>query len=302
MLDTAAEWEFREGAFAYLRATQLRTGGPIKQSDVDSYQFRGSSFRLMPTQSGIWKPRQLSAALSFVSIFALEGRRPYEDHLGPDDFLRYKWQGDNADHPKNRALRMAMQQGLPLIYFKGIARAVYEPIFPVYLVGEEPQSQQFVIALDQMSASHWENRNIVDLDRAREYTQHVTKTRVHQPVFRSEVLRAYDGSCALCNLRHEPLLDAAHIKSDADGGRPIVQNGILMCKIHHAAYDANILGIRPDHEIRLRPDIMVEQDGPTLRYSLQGMNGQRIRPPRAKVSRPDVELLEERWEQFKESA
>ena len=130
----------------------------------------------------------------------------------------------------------------------------------------------------------------------------MTKVRVHQPVFRSVVLEAYGRSCAMCNLRHTELLDAAHIRPDAEGGEPVVTNGISMCKIHHAAYDTEIVGIRPDHEIRVRGDVLEEEDGPTLRYSLQGMHGQRLRLPRQRAARPATELLEERWEKFLESA
>ena len=53
----------------------------------------------------------------------------------------------------------------------------------------------------------------------------------------------------LCKLRHAELLDAAHIIADAnDEGLPIVPNGLALCKIHHAAFDKNIIGISPDRD------------------------------------------------------
>jgi putative restriction endonuclease len=75
-----------------------------------------------------------------------------------------------------------------------------------------------------------------------------------------------------------------------------------MCKIHHAAYDSDILGIRPDRVIRLRSDVLMEQDGPTLRYSLQGLHGEQMQVPRRRAAHPSVDLLEERWDRFKQSA
>lgn len=42
--------------------------------------------------------------------------------------------------------------------------------------------------------------------------------------------RCMRPQCSLCNLRHENLLDAAHIKEDSEGGRPIVPNGVAMCE------------------------------------------------------------------------
>jgi hypothetical protein len=43
-----------------------------------------------------------------------------------------------------------------------------------------------------------------------------TRQRLHQPVFRSTVLRAYERRCAVCSLAHSELLDAAHIVADSD--------------------------------------------------------------------------------------
>ena len=42
--------------------------------------------------------------------------------------------------------------------------------------------------------------------------------------------------CALCRLRHQELLDAAHITPDSEAeGEPLVSNGVVLCKLHHAA-------------------------------------------------------------------
>jgi len=41
-----------------------------------------------------------------------------------------------------------------------------------------------------------------------------------------------------------------------------VPNGLALCKIHHAAFDMNILGIRPDHVVEIRTDVLEERDGP----------------------------------------
>jgi putative restriction endonuclease len=72
-----------------------------------------------------------------------------------------------------------------------------------------------------------------------------------------------------------------------------------MCKIHHAAFDRNILGIRPDLTIRIRRDVLEEIDGPMLRHGLQDMNGQPVMVlPRARPAQPDRERLEERYAEF----
>src|SRR3982751_6625420 len=45
---------------------------------------------------------------------------------------------------------------------------------------------------------------------------------------------AYERTGAIWRLKHVDLLDAAHITSDAEGGQPVVPNGLSLCKIHHA--------------------------------------------------------------------
>lgn len=75
-----------------------------------------------------------------------------------------------------------------------------------------------------------------------------------------------------------------------------------MCKIHHAAYDANIFGIDPNYQVGVRRDVLEEADGPTLRYALQAIDQTSLHLPQQRRARPDRELLEIRWQQFLEAS
>ncbi len=246
---------------------------------------------------GICKPRQLDAALSITTAFTPFGREPpYADSMGPDGYPRYKYELTDPQLFTNRALRAAMEQALPLAYFMGVDRGLYAVEFPVYVVGEDPANHEFSLGF---------SRGDVGLDLSslrapeRVYAARITRQRLHQPVFRRRVLHAYKSACTVCRLRHQGLLDAAHITSDAEhGGDPVVPNGLALCKIHHAAYDANILGITADHEVRIRGDLLEEKDGPMLRHGLQEMHGTRIQLPTAPAARPDRDRLAVRFESF----
>jgi len=134
----------------------------------------------------------------------------------------------------------------------------------------------------------------------RSYLTSQIKIRLHQKGFRERVLHAYRNQCSLCRLKHQELLDAAHIIPDSEeGGLPIVQNGISLCKIHHAAFDKNIIGITPDYKIKVREDILIETDGPMLKYGLQSLEDQKLVLPRNHTLRPDPERLDFRYQQFK---
>jgi putative restriction endonuclease len=96
------------------------------------------------------------------------------------------------------------------------------------------------------------------------------------------------------------LLDAAHIIEDGSvGGDPVVSNGLALCKIHHAAYDRNIVGISPDLVVRVNEEVLHEVDGPMLKHGLQDFHGQPLRVlPTRKVDQPDRQRLAVRFDRF----
>ena len=82
----------------------------------------------------------------------------------------------------------------------------------------------------------------------------------------------------------------------------MVSNGLALCHLHHRALDRFFLGVRPDYIIEVRPDILAESDGPTLRHAIQGLHGKAIGLPKRKGDHPSVLLLESRYERFLEVA
>ena len=147
---------------------------------------------------------------------------------------------------------------------------------------------------------------MVSEDRAairREYVTSIVRRRVHQQAFRARVIEAYRTRCAFCRLRHQELLDAAHITADAaETGEPVVSNGLSLCKLHHAAFDRHFLTVRPDYTIEVRQSILDEEDGPMLLHGLKGMHGTSIYVPREASLQPDRLRLEERYAAFLRAA
>ena len=290
----------RDAAMDWLKIRTNDGLESISSTDLLDFRFDGEPFRLMDPQRGIRKPKELAAALSIRTVYRPDGaKRPYEDEMGDDGLLRYKWRGEDLDHPENRALRSAMELGLPLIWFFGVGVAMYQPIFPVYLLAEEPERHQFVIIPGAI-------RGLVDVtspaeSQLRRYVMAESKRRLHQPVFRATVMRAYETRCAVCSLAHGQLLDAAHIVPDSDeAGIPTVRNGLAMCKIHHAAYDAHIMGVSPDYVVKIRADLLDEIDGPMLQYGLKERHDQKLMVlPSVRAQRPDRDLLSISYERFR---
>jgi putative restriction endonuclease len=119
----------------------------------------------------------------------------------------------------------------------------------------------------------------------------------------SRVIHAYQERCAVCRLPFTELLDAAHIRPDSQGGSTNISNGMSLCKIHHGAYDADIIGISPDYKIHVKESVLATFDGPTLQHSIKEMDGETLRQIPSEVSsRPDKSLLAERFEKFLEAS
>lgn len=283
----------------WLQEKEARGHDILTQAELAEFTFDGQRLPLMDRQRGIRKPAILDAALSFRTTFTAPGQSPpYEDETGRDGLLRYQYRGTDPDHPENRAMRQAFLKKLPLIWFVGVSPGRYLARYPVWLVADEPDQLQFAVALDGAQLLVPVNE---DLDASRRsYVERLTRQRLHQPLFRARVLEAYERQCAICRLRHAELLDASHILPDSHPrGLPVVPNGISLCKIHHTAYDRNIIGVRPDLVVEVRADVLRETDGPMLRHGLQEMAGLTLHVPRAKASRPNREALEERFETFR---
>ncbi|WP_403021007.1 HNH endonuclease [Salinibacterium sp. GXW1014] len=220
---------------------------------------------------------------------------PYNDMLDNSTFVKYDYRsGGSSDNDK---LRAALRGQDPLIYFEALRSGVYAAHYPVYVVADDPAAEVFTIAMEESLRFFGDPANM-SIDQRR-YAERTVKARLHQPAFRAKVMHAYEDSCAICSLRHLELLDAAHIIADHEvTGFASVTNGLALCKIHHAAYDRNLLGISPDYRIHIDNDLLDEVDGPMLRHGLQDMHGGSLNLPKRRAELPSTEALALRFEQF----
>ncbi|MGP5023176.1 HNH endonuclease [Glutamicibacter arilaitensis] len=277
----------------------------LTREEINDFFFDGEPFKLIDPMKGIRKPQVLDTALSIMTSFRKPGEeRPYADEVGPDGMPRYKWEGSDPHKNTNAGLRLAKERDLPLIWFIGVGGSPmrFHVLCPVKIVGEEADQEQFVLSI-----AAEKGLSLADLIApdgpdtiVKKYLVRETKARLHQPVFRASVIRAYQVRCAVCNLGHAQLLDAAHIIPDVDeDGIAAVTNGLTLCKIHHAAFDSHILGITPDYTVEIRPDLLDEVDGPMLEHGLKQRHKQKLMMlPRTAKERPDRELLKVTYDKF----
>jgi putative restriction endonuclease len=201
-----------------------------------------------------------------------------------------------------------MRERVPIAYFHAIERGQYAAAYPVFVVGDDPTRLTFSMQVDDLLAAIEPATRLGlavaddDPEPRRAYVTATFRRRLHQQAFSAKVIRAYEQRCALCRLRHKELLDAAHITPDSDPeGEPLVSNGLSLCKLHHAAFDAYFFTVRPDYVIQVRESILEETDGPMLAVGLQQIHGQRILLPRRDTEKPDSRRLQLRLEAFLQS-
>jgi putative restriction endonuclease len=289
----------RLAAFQYLDRLTDAYGDPLPWSALThGFSYQGIAIPLLGA-AGIWKPRALDLPISIST----SPRNPYGDTTGDGGLLRYRYQGSSARSYDNVLLRRVMAESRPLIYFHGVAKGFYAALWPAVVVADDPASQTFTVACEDVELLRPELTPTAVDDVRRRYVTRLAVARLHQAAFRQRVIRAYREQCSVCRLRHLQLLDAAHILADAHAqGEPLVTNGLSLCKIHHAAFDANILGVRPDHVIEIRHDVLTETDGPMLTHGLQEHHGGTILLPHAVDERPSTERLALRYEEFRRAS
>ena len=279
----------------HLNADELKPG----------FVFEGERIPLVNPQRGIFKPRQMRYLLSIKTVFPRPGARVWYDDqrdvhrqiFEGDEMVDYAFMGRNPEAADNRWLLEAFENGVPVVYFLGIAPGRYQAILPAFISGWDANALKARVAFGVP-----EQDVLLPPENAleRRYALRAVKQRLHQASFREAVIAAYDGRCALSGLPEQRLLDAAHIISDKNErlGQPIVPNGLPLSKIHHAAFDAHLIGIDPDYRLHVSDRLLDQNDGPMLE-ALKQLNGEALHLPNRVKDRPDRDRLAIRFEQFK---
>jgi putative restriction endonuclease len=292
----------RVALFAHVQSIADASGGVVSGDQLASgFTFAGERIPIYSRQRGIFRPKQLrevGAALTIQTSY----NGPYADEAGSDEgIFFYKYQGDDPTRWDNVALRRAGELRIPVLYLYALKPGLYRALWPIFVDGDDPSTLTFMLRADAASELSAPLSTFAPerLELQRRYRAAAVKQRLHQEQFRVLVLDAYREQCAMCRLKHLAQLDAAHIIADADPrGVAAVSNGLSLCKIHHSAFDVNILGVDQDYIVHVRQDVLAETDGPMLLHGLQEMQGQKLAVPRTQRLKPDRDRLAERFEHF----
>jgi len=308
MTEDGSDAAIRTAAFEHVRQLD-ETHDHLTAADLQpGFIWRGERIPLVNPQRGIFKPRQMRFLLSIRTVFPRPGRRVWYDdqHMvhqqiyEGDETVDYAFMGQDPEAADNRWLREALENQVPIIYFLGVAPGVFKALLPSFIAGWDAATLRAKVAFGTPFIA-----SVLPPETAaeRRYALRLVKQRLHQATFREAVFAAYNGRCALSGLPEPLLVDAAHIIADKDEafGQPIVRNGISLSKIHHAAFDAHLIGIDPDYRIHVSRRILERKDGPMLE-ALKRLDGGEIYRPKRIEDLPDRDRLAMRFKLFKELA
>jgi putative restriction endonuclease len=296
MWSIAEEIAFREDLFQSVLNAAIRVDGTLSRSELGSFDYVGTKVRVIDSMGGIWNPGaswNLTDPLRATLSINTTNSGKYDDEEKSSGLWKYDYQTGGIGG-KNNKLRAAMEFQLPVLWLVQQDNGRYIP-YKVYVIQDSPADNYCLIAPDILLARAVFSESPIE----RRYAERLMKQRLHQPAFRAKVLGAYETKCAVCRLAHGNLLDAAHITADSEeSSSTSVTNGLSLCKIHHASYDANLMGIDSNYVVHIKEALLAEKDGPMLEYGLQKMNQIRILIPHSKGHQPDRDRLLARFEVF----
>ena len=271
------------------------------------FYYEGNRIPLVNPQRGIFKPKRMRYLLSIRTVFPAPGKKVWYDDqreihrriIESEDTLDYAFMGHDPNAADNQWLLEALNNQVPVIYFLGIAPGRYQAIIPAFISGWDSNA---LIAQVVFGVPNQDKNLIPQSIQERRYALRVVKQRLHQSSFREAVIAAYNGRCAVSGLPERRLLDAAHIISDKNEfmGQPVITNGLPLSKIHHSAFDSNLIGINPDYRLHVSERLLSQNDGPMLE-SFKQLNGNKLRLPTRLIDYPDRERLALRFEEFRAS-
>lgn len=304
--DSGRDRLMRNAAFEKVRKLCEVDNSLTAEDLKPGFTYQGKRIPLVNPQRGIFKPQSMRHLLSIRTVFPRPGGKVwYADQLDVnrrifegDETADYSFMGKDPNAADNRWLREAFAKQIPVIYFLGVAPGRYQAFFPAFIAGWESKALSAKVAF---GALNLDEHAPPETASERRYALSTVKQRLHQATFREAVITAYHGRCAVSGLPERRLIDAAHIISDKNErlGQPVVPNGLPLSKLHHAAFDAHLIGIDPSYQMHVSVQLLNLDDGPMLE-TLKHLDGRKINLPAHLEDYPDPERLAARFAQFQE--
>jgi putative restriction endonuclease len=186
-------------------------------------------------------------------------KSPYRDDEATNSGYWYAYRAGARGERDNLALQAAFELQVPIVYFRSALAGSYLALYPMYVEENDTHSKR--VHLAPVAIHLGGPVALTGVERV--YAVRETRVRLHQVHFRGLVIPAYAEKCT----------------------------------IHHRAYDEDLVGIDADYTVHVAPRLLEDEAGPMLEL-LKTFHRKPISLPRRETSRPDRELLAERFDRF----
>jgi hypothetical protein len=270
--------------------------------------------------TGIYKPAWSNHALSI----AIRISSPYEDKdevIFLEDgrwLMTYSPRSGGFEIADNRALVKCIEDRLPIGVFRQLTDktdrkhgSTYRVLGLGLITSYDANADVFIIESADRSALERITSIITDEDLRYEIQLYSEVMNAFQPfvkeqnvtytttmpkrdkAFRDVVIREYDYTCAICEMRFRlgNLIEAtaAHIVPKRKNGTDDPRNGLSLCRTHHWAFDTGIFSLSDDYEILLSPSVKRAE---SQNFALLEMKDKPILLPSNEILQPHPNALQ----------
>lgn len=207
---------------------------------------------------GIWVDARRTASLcpGGVAVSVLHTGAHYPDDLTEDGLIYHyprTHRGQSRDTGEVQAMKSAAEMRIPIfVVTKPVPSSSWRQVRLGWIEGWDDATATFLITFMEQAPAH-----VADVDRSDEEpfqlegnrsirTAGRVRRRPGQQRFKFRVLQRYGPRCPLSGVTVPVMLEAAHLRGDADGGTDDPRNGLPLNASLHRAFDAHLFGINPD--------------------------------------------------------
>jgi hypothetical protein len=256
--------------------------------------------RIYGGAQGIWVDKERTQHLtdvgSGVTVGLLHTGSSYPDDLSEDGAIYHypkTTRTGRRDHSEIEATKAAGQLGIPLfVVTYPSPSSNHRNVEMGWVEDWDDESGQFLISFGDHQPTAMDETDFdtkpFQLEEPASKKKREIAARAGQQRFCFLVFRRYGPRCAVCGLQVRELLDAAHIRPKKKRGSDDPRNGLVLCSLHHRAFDAGLFAIEPESLT-----IVCSDDGPSasvLRIDLPSLQHLARKPHR--------EALVWQWERW----
>lgn len=239
----------------------------------DSYIFR-------PQGQGIWLDveRTRKAGIPFEIAHSVIFSDGYDEEEPDGERFSYAYPRPSIrSESEIEGMKAAHRLLMPIFFVDGSSRTYTARV--AWVVDFNDETSLFLLGVSPPSASEIRDDDLDEtpFPTSSEVLKKGTYSKTLRPGqrnFRYDVLERYGAVCMMCTVDVGSVLDAAHIIPHAFRGPRDARNGLVLCTLHHSAFDSGLVRIHPK----------------TLKFEI----ADDIAPARLAITREGLEYLERR--------